>query len=66
MEFEQILDIQLALYEADIDVPDAMRLFEEITRHRILNGILPTETLYSSQELDALIAAYTAWLQSVI
>jgi hypothetical protein len=52
---------QLALYEQEINVPDPMRFFEEITRHRLLNGILPAEILYSAEELDALVAAYTAW-----
>jgi predicted RNase H-like nuclease len=39
-----------------------MKFFEEITRHRLLNGILPLELLYSPPELDALVAAYCAWL----
>ncbi len=53
---------QLALYEQKVDVPDAMNLFEEITRHRLLRGILPLDALYLPAELDALVAAYTAWL----
>jgi hypothetical protein len=53
---------QLALYDQDLGVPDPMRLFEEITRHRLLQGILPLEELYSQGELDALAAAHTAWL----
>jgi hypothetical protein len=53
---------QLILHALNINVPDAMRFFEEITRHRLLNGILPSEDLYTSEELDALVAAYTAWL----
>jgi len=52
---------QLALYEQEVGVPDAMRIFEEFTRHRLLHGILPIESLYSPGELDALVAAYTAW-----
>jgi hypothetical protein len=52
---------QLVLYENRIRVPDPMRLFEEITRHRMLKGILPDESLYSPAGLDALVAAYTAW-----
>jgi Protein of unknown function (DUF429) len=59
------LQRQLALFERDVDVPDAMRFFEEITRHRLLNGVLPLETLFSAGELDALIAAYTAWLATL-
>lgn len=56
------LQRQLILYEHNINVPDSMRFFEEITRHRLLNGILPEEDLYSPGELDALVASYTAWM----
>ncbi len=52
---------QLILYEKELRIPDPMRLFEEITRHRLLQGKLPLEDLYSPGELDALAAAYTAW-----
>ena len=52
---------QLILYEQDLHIPDPMRLFEEITRHRLLQGILPLENLYQPGELDALAGAYTAW-----
>ncbi|RPI33945.1 MAG: DUF429 domain-containing protein [Chloroflexota bacterium] len=53
---------QLVLYEQNLRIPDPMRFFEEITRHRLLQGILPIEDLYKPSELDALIAAYTAWM----
>jgi predicted RNase H-like nuclease len=56
------LQRQLALYELKVRLPDAMLYFEEITRHRLLKGILPAENLFSPGELDALVAAYTAWL----
>ena len=56
------LQRQLVLYEQRINVADPMRFFEEITRHRLLKGILPTNELHSADELDALVAAYTAWL----
>jgi hypothetical protein len=56
------LQRQLVVYEQGINVPDPMRIFEEITRHRLLNGILPLDDLYTPGELDALVAAYTAWL----
>lgn len=52
---------QLVLDTVDVHVPDAMRLFEEITRHRLLQGVLPLDDLYSTAELDALVAAFTAW-----
>lgn len=53
---------QLALEDAEVHVPDAMELFEEITRHRLLQGKLPLNNLYTPAELDALLGAYTAWL----
>ncbi len=56
------LQRQLALHERELKIPDPMLVFEEITRHRLLHGILPLDTVYSPGELDALVAAYTAWL----
>jgi hypothetical protein len=56
---------QLALVEQKLDVPDPMDLFEEITRHRLLQGILPVDELYEQGELDALAAAHTAWLAAM-
>jgi hypothetical protein len=53
---------QLLLYEQKIKVSDPMLFFEEITSHRLLKGILPIENLLTSEELDALMAAYTAWV----
>ena len=53
---------QLVLYEHDLHLPDPMLFFEEITRHRLLQGILPLDSVYNPQQLDAIAAAYTAWL----
>lgn len=53
---------QLILFDHKVNVPDPMELFEEITRHKLLKGILPYEKLFTPAELDALISAYTAWL----
>ena len=39
-----------------------MYIFEEITRHRLLQGVLPLEELYQVEELDAMVAAFTAWM----
>jgi predicted RNase H-like nuclease len=39
-----------------------MDFFEEITRFKIVKGIWPIELLYLPEQLDALAAAYTAWL----
>lgn len=55
------LQRQLALYEQNVHVPDPMQFFEEITRHRLLHGVLPANILYTPGELDALVAAFTAW-----
>lgn len=56
------LQRQLVLFEQKLKIPDPMLFFEEITRRRLLHGILPTDHLYSTGELDALVAAYSAWL----
>ena len=52
----------LILYDEGLQINDPMDFFEEITRHKLIQGILPTENLYSSKELDALVTAYTAWM----
>jgi len=56
------LQRQLALYERKVKLPDPMLVFEEITRYKLLRSVLPLEQLYRAGELDALVAAYTAWL----
>jgi hypothetical protein len=56
------LQRQLILYEQDMGIKDPMEFFEEITRHRLLKGELPIEFIYSAEELDALVAAFTAYL----
>jgi predicted RNase H-like nuclease len=38
-----------------------MEFFEEITRHKLLHGILPVELIYAAEELDTLMAAYLAF-----
>lgn len=50
------------LYEQGLQIRDPVEIFEEITRYKMAQGILPLEDIYSSKELDALIAAYVAWL----
>jgi predicted RNase H-like nuclease len=52
---------QLILHSLSLAVPDPMRIFEEFTRFKILQGQLPLEGLFSVEELEAVIAAYTAW-----
>ncbi|MEW6649934.1 MAG: hypothetical protein AB1453_07060 [Chloroflexota bacterium] len=56
------LQRQLALYQEKLPVRNPLDFFEEITGHRLLLGKLPFEMLYAPPELNALAAAYTAWL----
>jgi predicted nuclease with RNAse H fold len=58
------LQRQLVLYDQDVGIKDPMEFFEEITRHKLVRGILPVEYIYTAEELDALAAAYTACLAS--
>ena len=53
---------QLVLSDVDLDVPDAMEFFEEITRFKILKGNLPMNYVLNQAEINAWLAAYTAWL----
>ncbi len=53
---------QMILYEMGLKIPDPMTYFEEITRFRILQGILPKDVVYSAPSQNALAAAYMAWL----
>jgi len=55
----------LILYEEGVQIPDPMDFFEEITRHKLIQGTLPDESIPSQKQLDALIVAYTAWLAAV-
>ena len=50
------------LYEQGLQLTDPVDMFEEITRYKLIQGILPLENLPSVHELDALAAAYLAWL----
>ena len=58
------LQRQLILNDKGLRINDAMRFFEEITRFKLMKGILPTDVLYSPEQLDMLVAAYTAWLSA--
>ena len=50
------------LYEQGLQLHDPVDMFEEVTRYKLVQGILPLEKLPSSNELDALVAAYLAWM----
>jgi predicted nuclease with RNAse H fold len=58
------LQRQLILSDRGLRIKDAMDFFEEITRFKLMKGSLPTETLYSPEQLDVLVSAYTAWLST--
>jgi hypothetical protein len=58
------LQRQTILYGAGLGIRDPMTFFEEITRFKLKQGILPLEQIYDSKEQNALLAAYTAWLAS--
>ncbi len=55
------LQRQLVLADCGVKVPDAMDFFEEITRRRLLRGLLPLDNIFSADELNALICAHVAW-----
>jgi hypothetical protein len=54
---------QLVLVDQKIHIPEPMDFFEEITRRRLLQGVLPNGILKSARELDALVSAFTVWQQ---
>jgi predicted nuclease with RNAse H fold len=53
---------QIVLFGENVEVPDPMRVLEEITRHHLLEGQLSLPTLWSHDQLDALASAYTAYV----
>jgi hypothetical protein len=56
------LQRQLTLYEQGLGIRDPMDFFEEITRHKLLRGVLPLEQVYAAEELDAVAAAFVAFV----
>jgi predicted nuclease with RNAse H fold len=56
---------QLKLYLEGIDIPNPMSVIEEITRHHVLSGHLLLDGLLETDELEALVAAYAAYLVGV-
>jgi hypothetical protein len=52
---------QLLLLRERVALPDPMEALEELTAHHILSGHLVLNGIRSPAELDALLAAYTAW-----
>jgi len=59
------LQRELILFEQGVRIKDPMIFYEEITRHKLMNGILPIELVHLPEQLDALVAAFTAWWATV-
>lgn len=56
------LQRQSILFDKGLRINNPMSFFEEITRFKLIKGILPMEVLHTPEQLDMLVAAYTAWL----
>jgi len=52
---------QLILIREKVALPDPMDPLEEMTAHHLLSGHLPLRGICQPEELDALLAAFTAW-----
>ena len=52
---------QLALLRERVALPDPMDALEELTAHHILSGRMELKGIFEAGELDALLAAFTAW-----
>ncbi len=52
---------QLLLVRERVALPDPMDSLEEMTAHHLLSGRLPLRGILGPDELDALLAAFTAW-----
>jgi predicted nuclease with RNAse H fold len=61
-QLEGRLQRQMVLYLEGLDLRNPVHTLEEVTRQHLLSGSLPLEGLHSHDELDALAAAYTAFL----
>lgn len=55
------LQRQLTLYEMGVNIPDPMDFFEEVTRHKVLQGLVPETMILSTGQVQALAAALLAW-----
>jgi predicted nuclease with RNAse H fold len=52
---------QLVLLRERVGLPDPMDALEELTAHHILSGRMELKGIFEAGELDALLAALTAW-----
>lgn len=56
---------QLVLWDNRLPVRDPMTFFEEVTRHKLLRGILPDQAILPIARLNALAAAHAAYLAAI-
>lgn len=61
LSIEGRIQRQLILFEEGLSINDPMEFFEEVTRHKLLRGIMPTELIYTPEELDAMMAGLVAF-----
>lgn len=61
LSIEGRIQRQLLLFEEGLNLKDPMEFFEEVTRHKLMKGIMPTELIHTPEELDALAAALVAY-----
>lgn len=61
LTLEGRLQRQLLLFDGGLQINDPMEFLEEVTRHKLLKGILPWDELYSSEELDAMAMGLMAY-----
>lgn len=60
LTLEGRLQRQLLLFDGGLQIKDPMEFLEEVTRHKLLKGILPWDELYKIETLDAMSSALTA------
>jgi predicted nuclease with RNAse H fold len=53
---------QLLLYHEGVEIPDPLFVLQSWTPHQFLTGSLDMARIHTHDELDALVAAYTAYL----
>ncbi|MCC6904972.1 MAG: DUF429 domain-containing protein [Anaerolineae bacterium] len=56
------LQRQAILFEQGVDVTDPMDIIDEWTRYHLMNGQIDLAEVLTHDRLDALAAAYTAWM----
>lgn len=61
LTLEGRLQRQLLLFDGGLQIKDPMEFLEEVTRHKLLKGILPWDELYTFEELDAMAMGLMAY-----